>query len=49
MLGDIASIGRPDAHAKGVSETEFTQLRLHFQKLEEILQDYKKLQLGYRH
>lgn len=38
MLDEINSIGRPDAHAKGISEDEFTQVRLHFKKIEAILE-----------
>ena len=40
MLQEINSFGRPDAHAKHVDKDEFTQLRLHFKKLEEILKPW---------
>lgn len=35
MLDEINAVGRPDAHAKSISEDDFTQLRLYFKKLEE--------------
>jgi hypothetical protein len=38
-LDDINKSGRPDAHAKYVTNDEFTQLRLHFKKIENILDD----------
>ena len=34
MLEEINSTGRPEAHAKAISEDDFTQLRLYFKKLE---------------
>lgn len=40
MLQDINSIGRPDAHAKNISEDDFVQLRLHFNKIEPILEEW---------
>jgi len=40
MLDDINSCGRPDAHAKGIKDDDFTQLRLHFKKLEDILENW---------
>ena len=40
ILEDVNSCGRPDAHAKFVDKDEFTQLRLHFAKLEAILEDW---------
>jgi hypothetical protein len=40
MLEEINSVGRPDAHAKYVNKDEFTQLRLYFKKLEEILSSW---------
>lgn len=43
ILNDINQTGRPDAHAKYVNEDEFTQLRLHFKKLESILKDWGAL------
>lgn len=42
MLEDINSAGRPDAHAKYVDNDEFAQLRLHFKKLEGILEDWSQ-------
>jgi len=35
ILEEINSKGRPEAHAKAISEDDFTQLRLYFKKLEE--------------
>lgn len=43
ILNDINQTGRPDAHAKYVNEDEFSQLRLHFKKLESILKDWDAL------
>lgn len=40
VLNDINSSGRPDAHAKGIADDDFTQLRLHFKKLEAILEEW---------
>ncbi|WP_288739501.1 hypothetical protein, partial [uncultured Rheinheimera sp.] len=40
MLDDINTFGRPDAHGKAIEEDEFTQLRLHFKKIEAILDDF---------
>lgn len=40
MLTEINACGRPDAHAKYVEDDEFTQLRLHFKKLEGILENW---------
>lgn len=40
MLDEINTKGRPDAHAKHVSEDDFQQLRLHFKRLESILQEW---------
>ena len=37
ILEEINASGRPDAHAKYLSEDEFTQLRLYLKKLETIL------------
>ncbi|MCC6972064.1 MAG: ATP-binding protein [Phycisphaerales bacterium] len=39
MLEEINSKGRPEAHAKSISEDDFTQLRLYFKKLEEQLDE----------
>lgn len=40
ILKEINDVGRPDAHAKSIDEDEFSQLRLHFKKLESILKDW---------
>ncbi len=40
ILEDINSFGRPEAHAKSITEDDFTQLRLHFNKIEEILNEW---------
>ncbi len=40
MLDDINSFGRPDAHSKTIDDDEFTQLRLHFKKIEAILDEF---------
>lgn len=37
VLKDINDFGRPDAHAKKIKKDDFIQLRLHFNKLEEML------------
>ncbi len=37
MLEEINTFGRPEAHAKNLTKDEFTQLRLHFNKLDSIL------------
>ena len=37
ILNEINECGRPDAHAKYISEDDFSQLRLYFKKLEFIL------------
>lgn len=37
MLEEINSKGRPEAHAKAVSEDDFTQLRLYFKQIEQQL------------
>jgi len=39
MLDEI-NADRVDAHAKSVDNDHFTQLRLHFNKLETILKDW---------
>lgn len=39
MLEEINRVGRPDAHAKGISDTDFDQLRIYFDKLEAIVDD----------
>ena len=38
ILDEINAIGRPDAHAKKIDKHEFEQLRLHFNKLEQIIE-----------
>jgi AAA-like domain len=40
MLEEINTIGRPDAHAKKLSEDDFAQLRLYFKKLEAVLDEW---------
>lgn len=37
-LSEINEAGRPDAHARGISEDDFTQVRLHFKKIENVLE-----------
>ena len=37
MLEEINSVGRPDAHAKSISQDDFLQLRLYFKQVEDIL------------
>jgi hypothetical protein len=38
-LEDINRFGRPDAHAKAISNDDFMQLRLHFKKIEALVAD----------
>jgi len=38
MLHEINDFGRPDAHAKSVTSSEFQQLRLYFARMESILE-----------
>lgn len=40
MLEEINRIGRPDAHAKSISKDDFDQLRIYFNKLESILEEW---------
>ncbi|WP_341917526.1 hypothetical protein [Polaromonas sp. YR568] len=40
MLEEINAAGRPDAHAKSISNDDFQQLRLHFKKIEPMLDDW---------
>jgi hypothetical protein len=40
MMDDINSYGRPEAHAKHINKDDFTQLRLYFKKLEDILEGW---------
>lgn len=39
VLNEINFIGRPDPHAKGISEDEFTQVRLYLKKIESNLEE----------
>ncbi len=40
MLDEINSVGRPEAHAKNIEQSDFEQMRLYFNKLEPILEDW---------
>lgn len=40
ILEEINALGRPDAHAKSISKDDFTQIRLHLQKIELILKEW---------
>ncbi len=40
LLEEINAKGRPDAHAKSISEDDFQELRLYFKKIETILNDW---------
>ncbi len=40
MLDEINTIGRPEAHAKKIEQSDFDQLRLYFNKLESIIDDW---------
>lgn len=40
ILREINTMGRPDAHARGISEDDFTQIRLYFKKIEDLLQQW---------
>ena len=40
LLQDINDIGRPDAHAKGIGSDDFAQLRLHYKRIEPIVEDW---------
>jgi hypothetical protein len=42
MLEEINSKGRPEAHAKAVSDDDFTQLRLYFKQLEQELDNLEE-------
>ncbi|MBF0414294.1 MAG: AAA-like domain-containing protein [Magnetococcales bacterium] len=42
MLKEINEIGRPDAHAKTIKNDDFYQIRLHFNKFEEVLDRWEK-------
>ena len=42
ILEEVNDSGRPDAHAKYLSQDEFTQLRLYLKKLETILDGWNK-------
>lgn len=39
MLEEINKVGRPDAHAKDINDTDFNQLRIYFDKLEAVIDD----------
>ena len=41
VLKEINEIGRPDAHANNVTNDDFQQLRLHFTKIEKILNQWE--------
>ncbi len=41
ILSEINDIGRPDAHAKGITKDCFTQTRLHFKTIEKIITDWE--------
>ena len=43
ILEDINECGRPDAHAKFINDDDFTQLRLHFKKFENIIEEWYRL------
>ncbi|HEX6899836.1 MAG TPA: hypothetical protein VF789_08985 [Thermoanaerobaculia bacterium] len=40
ILEEINSLGRPDAHAKNISADDFSQVRLHFRKMETFLEEW---------
>lgn len=40
MLKEINTIGRPEAHAKEISNEDFTELRIYFNKIEPVLLDW---------
>ena len=40
MLEEINQIGRPDAHAKNIDKNDFDQLRLYFNKLEKVTEEW---------
>lgn len=40
ILNDINTLGRPDAHAKDISKDDFTQVRLHFNSIDKILESW---------
>jgi len=42
ILEDINTIGRPDAHAKDITNDDFSQLRLHFQKVEPVIIEFNE-------
>ncbi|RXI36271.1 hypothetical protein CRU99_13545 [Malaciobacter mytili] len=41
LLDDINKYGRPDAHAKKISNDDFMQLRIHFNTLEKVLKNWE--------
>lgn len=40
IVDDINRLGRPDAHAKDIQPEDFEQLRLHFKRLENLLEQW---------
>ena len=40
MLQEINDLGRPDAHAGAMSDDDFSQVRLHFKKLETAVAEW---------
>lgn len=40
MLDEINAIGRPEAHAKNIQQSDFEQMRLYFNRLESILNEW---------
>lgn len=40
IVDDINRLGRPDAHAKDIQPEDFEQLRLHFKRLESLLEQW---------
>ncbi len=40
ILNEINSIGRPEAHAKNIQQSDFEQMRLYFKKLEATLEEW---------
>lgn len=41
ILKEINESGRPDAHAKSISDDDFNQLRLYFKKVETIIEEWE--------
>lgn len=40
ILDEINKVGRPEAHAKNIEKSDFEQMRLYFNKLEPILEEW---------